>query len=326
MSKISSRGRRLRQLCVILLAVATTRAGAQQFSILTGPIRDKSWNDDAYAYTVSYSEPLSKLFSYSLAYVNEGQLTDHHRDGLAAQLWAGVNFTPRWSAKAGIGPYLYFDTASRPGVVYSDDHAVGIISSVSTQYQFTKHWGVELRANRILTHKSIDTTSILVGVGYTFDASVLPGSAAGDTWWQSDRHRPNEIGVYVGKTVVNNFESETARAYQIEYRRSLSRQIDWTVSALHEGAPGPLDRRGVATQIWATRELFDNRATIGAGFGPYIARDSNDNDNTRVLPMLSLTAGLKMPGNFIARVTWNRVATRNDRDTDVVLIGAGYRW
>ncbi|MDB5808562.1 MAG: hypothetical protein JWN94_684 [Betaproteobacteria bacterium] len=326
MTKINHRDRWLLQFAVLLSAVAALPAGAQQLSILSGVTKERVSHDDSFAYVADYSEPLTKLFSYSLVYVNEGHLFDHHRDGMGAQLWAGFNITPRWSVKAGTGPYLYFDTAARPGVVFADNHGIGLISSVATNYQFTKHWAVELRANRILTNKSIDTTSIVAGVGYTFDAAVLPGSAEGAAAWQSDRLKPNEVTVYVGHTYVNNFESETSTAYELEYRRNLSRHIDWTVAALREGAPGPINRSGALTEIWATRALLNDRVSIGVGVGPYLAYDSKDNDRTRLTGVLSLTASMKIPGNLIARATWHRVTTRNDRDTDVFLIGAGYRW
>jgi hypothetical protein len=156
-------------------------------------------------------------------------------------------------------------------VVSADDHGFGVISSASTNYQFSKHWSVELRANRILTKKSIVTTSVLVRLGYTFDAATLPGSSEGQTAWQSDRLKPNEISAFFGRTYVNNFESETATAYQLDYRRNLSRHIDWTAGVLREGAPGPINRTGVMTEIWGMRTLLDDRAAIGIGLGPYLA-------------------------------------------------------
>jgi hypothetical protein len=321
-------GRRYLLVCgwCLLLAAASFHAHGQQLSIMSGVIKERSNNDESFAFVVDYSEPLNKLFSYSLTYVNEGHVVDHHRDGIGAQIWAGLSLNPRWSVKAGIGPYFYWDTAARPGVVAADDHGLGLITSASTNYQFSKHWALELRANRILTHRSINTTSVLVGLGYTFDASVLPGSAEGDAWWQSDRQKRNEFTAYMGRTIVNNFESETSRAYQLEYRRSLTRQIDWTVAALREGAPGPLNRTGMASEIWLTREVLNDRVSLGVGVGPYLARDSKDNSDTRLHGIVSLTAGLKLPGNFTGRVTWHRVTTRYDRDTDVFLVGAGYRW
>ena len=315
------------RVCLGAFVASALPAGAQQMSILSGATKELPTNDHSFAYVADYSEPLNKLFSYSLVYVNEGHLLDHHRDGIGGQIWAGFNITPNWSIKAGIGPYFYFDTAAKPpSVAAVDDHGFGVISSASTNYQFTKRWSVELRANRILTKKSIDTTSILIGLGYTYDASVLPGSSAGEASWQSDSARPNEVSGSFGRTYVNNFESETATAYQLEYRRNLSRNVDWTVGVLREGAPGPINRTGALTEIWGTRTLLHDRAAIGIGIGPYLAYDSKDANRTHLSGVVSITGSYKLPGNLIARATWHRVTTRYDRDTDVFLLGAGYRF
>ncbi|MEO7728715.1 MAG: hypothetical protein ABIS45_15785, partial [Burkholderiales bacterium] len=227
---------------IFLLVFVALPAMAQELSILNGVTKEIPTHDNSFAWTVDYSEPINKTFSWSLVYVNEGHLIDHHRDGVGAQIWAGFNMTPRWSVKLGWGPYLYFDTAAKPApVIAGDDHAIGAITSLATTFQYSKHWGIELRANRILTRKSIDTTSIVAGLRYQFDAADLPGSAQSADWWQANSAKPNEVTLYGGKTYVNNFESETATAYELEYRRSASPYIEWSVGALREGNPGPLN-------------------------------------------------------------------------------------
>jgi len=310
-----------------LLAGAVLPACGQELSILTGVTKEIPTNDNSFAWVADYSEPINKIFSYSLVYVNEGHLIDHHRDGMGGQIWAGYSLTPKWSVKVGWGPYLYFDTAAKPApVIAGDDHGIGAITSLATTFQYSKHWGLELRANRILTKNSIDTTSIVAGLRYQYDASVLPGSSAGADWWRIDSQTPNEVTVYAGRTYVNNFESETATAYGMEYRRNLSRHLEWTAGALREGNPGPIDRTGVMSEIWGTRTVLNNHAVLGVGIGPYIGYDSRDNDRARLSGVLSITGAVKLPGNLVARATWHRVATSYNRDTDVFLFGVGYRW
>jgi hypothetical protein len=82
---------------------------------------------------------------------------------------------------------------------------------------------------------------------------------------------------------------------------------------------GAVDRAGRAFAQYAG-------SPIGIGLGPYLAYDSKDNGSTRLSGVVSITGSLKLPGSLIARATWHRVATRYDRDTDVFLLGAGYRW
>src|SRR5215212_4213874 len=94
-----------RRLALLLFTFCALPVSAQQLSIMSGVTKELPTNDHSFAYVADYSEPLNKLFSYSLVYVNEGHLIDHHRDGLGAQIWAGFELTPRWSIKAGAGPY-----------------------------------------------------------------------------------------------------------------------------------------------------------------------------------------------------------------------------
>ena len=42
--------------------------------------------------------------------------------------------------------------------------------------------------------------------------------------------------------------------------------------------------------------------------------------------MVSLSARYRFTPQWHARVTWNRVFADYDRDTDVLLIGAGYKF
>ena len=79
----------------------------------------------------------------------------------------------------------------------------------------------------------------------------------------------NEVTVFVGQTIVNSFESEKSVAAAIEYRRRLSRQIDWTFSGLYEGDNRLVRRNGVMTQLWVTKELLDDALSVGAGAGAY---------------------------------------------------------
>ena len=310
----------------LLLTLTTAHAVAQQFSVMGGLSREHNWNHDTTAYGLEYNAPLNTTLSYSIGYLNEGHVQDHHRDGIGAQLWAGWNPASKWSIKAGVGPYIYFDTAAKPGGRVADDHGVGVIASVSTSYQLTRRWDVQLRANRVMTSRSVDLTTALVGVGYTFDAPAAADSRGGASSWRSDSARPNELSLLAGQTYVNNFESETATAFQIDYRRNLARNFEWTAGVLREGAPGPLNRTGVLSQLWAVRPFWNDRATIGIGLGPYLAKDSKDDDRTRLSAAASFSASVMISNNVLVRATWNRIATQYDRDTDVVLLGFGLRW
>lgn len=42
--------------------------------------------------------------------------------------------------------------------------------------------------------------------------------------------------------------------------------------------------------------------------------------------LISISGAYRVTKHWSARLTWNRVVTRYDRDTDVILAGIGYRW
>ena len=66
--------------------------------------------------------------------------------------------------------------------------------------------------------------------------------------------------------------------------------------------------------------------TLGAGIGPYLGHDEGDNDGSRLSGVVSFTATYRISRDWLARVTWHRVITDYDKDSDVILIGAGYNW
>ena len=62
-----------------------------------------------YAWQIDYMERIGNRFGWSLSYLNEGHLPDHHRDGPAFQLWARTDvFQRRLSLAAGTGAYRFF--------------------------------------------------------------------------------------------------------------------------------------------------------------------------------------------------------------------------
>ena len=133
----------------------------------------------------------------------------------------------------------------------------------------------------------------------------------------------------VGETILNSNGSESAVAASVEYRRGLWRYVDMTVSYIHEGGHIQSRRDGAAAQLWATRAFFDDRLTLSAGIGPYVAITQNDDlpqnrtGDGRVSGLVSVSASYRLGQRWLTRVTWNRVVTRYDRDTDLIEAGVG---
>ena len=246
-------------------------------------------------------------------------------------MWVGTTaFDKRLSLAAGIGPYAYFDTipAANPDGS-QDDHGVGIVASLAATWRLNGPWSINLRANYIATSQSIDTTSLLLGVGYRFQDGDAP---ARDSSTPAQEMLDREVAVVLGTTVVNTFESDDAFAGQIEYRQRLHPYFAWSASFLNEGDANTQRRSGVTAQLWLGRTFFDQRVTGEIGIGPYYIFDikSNpllvDGSQERWAGIFSLSLSYAPVPRWPLRFTWSRVFAERSHDTDVILLGAGYRF
>lgn len=298
-------------------------AYAQELLLLGGGTRDSAAPANTYAWGLEYAQPFGEHTYATLGWINEGHLSDHHRDGPVAQIWRRVILMDgRLSAALGVGPYSYFDTAqAERGASYANDHGWGVIYSAGLTWYAANRWLFHLRANRIETDTDVDTTLFLLGVGYQLDAPV-----------RRENTTNNEIALLLGRTILNSFESENATAVAVEYRRGLGPSLDGTLGWLREGGNHIIRRNGVTAQLWLVRPLFDDRLALGAGAGAYIVVnqesriDGRSGDDERLSTLITLTARLRLDARRFVRLSWNRVATHYDRDTDSLLLGIGYRF
>lgn len=300
---------------------------AQELSLLGGGLRQQHTGQHTYAWSLDYQQRLGEHAALGLVYLNEGHPDNHHRDGISAQAWArSGTLAAGWSLAAGIGPYYYFDTTSDNGADHLNEHDWGLLASVAATWQMQQRWFVQLRANRLVVRDGFNTSSLLLGVGYRFDDSPAPGRMPSPDAAATG----HELTLSAGQIVVNSFDSERARAYAVEYRRNLGRDLDWTLSWLDEGDAVLLRRRGVATQLWLRRPLLDGRLTLGVGAGPYLATDHDrsrpgaDGERERLAGLLSLGARYQLSRGFLLRFSWSRVLTDYHRDADVLLLGVGH--
>jgi putative flippase GtrA len=67
--------------------------------------------------------------------------------------------------------------------------------------------------------------------------------------------------------------------------------------------------------------------SVGAAIGPYITTKKvhtrDGEEASMVSAFISVTAAYAINPRWTGRMTWSRVATNYDRDTDVVLFGLG---
>lgn len=313
------------------LGFASTALHAQELSVLAGAL--KSSSNNTYSWEGTYREGLGRYAAWSFSWLNEGHIPDHHRDGQAVQFWGRL---PLWNNRlelsAGAGPYRWFDTKqAQLGGDYSNTHGWGGLFSLRAAYYFDNRWIAEVKLNRVQAYGGPDTTALLFGIGYQLDAPDGPGPRARPPS-RTTNVTSNEVTVMLGTTILNSPDSESNLAESIEYRRGLWHYVDFTASYLHEGGNVQSRRDGVAAQLWATRAFFDDRLTLGVGIGPYLSITQNDDlpqnrtGDGRFSGLVSVSASYRFTDRWLARVTWNRMVTRYDRDADIIEAGVGVRF
>jgi hypothetical protein len=310
---------------VLPLLFVSTLAVAQDVSLLAGGLDNHKVNERSFGIDLGFEQRMTPYSAISAEYVNEGHPSLHHRDGLTMRGWLHTPI-PEQGASFGIGfgPYYYFDTTTGLGSAeeYRNLHGWGWISGVSAKWHFAKRSYAEVRINHIKTHGEGDSNMVLVGLGY--ELQNVPDRERRRTERAGDRM----LMVQGGQAIVNSFESERARALGIEYRDTVTQNVEWSVAGLNEGKVGLVQRFGVNGQIWFLRP-FTDRTVLELGAGGYLLRDHIDRDSptessfVRLVPIASIGMRYRLSPDWRAQLTWSRVITNYHRDSDVLLLGIG---
>jgi hypothetical protein len=306
-----------------LLPVA---AQAQELSAMAGVMGSGAPHGTSYAWELQYRHRFLTHLAWSAAWINEGHTASHHRDGLALQVWGLVLDDPDdFSLAIGAGEYRFADTHFLAGDGYRNDHGWTPIFSLQATYYLESPWFLQLTGNHINSANGLHTNSLVAGIGYQLG------------WKHSDTPRrreraANTLTVMAGRTIVNSRSSESASAKVIEYRRGVATHFDWTLSLMDEGDPEIMHRQGAATQLWLMDSYLHRRLGLGLGAGPYFVFQrkgpptANSQRETATAALLSPTISYQLGSHWQARLTWNRVLSKDNRDADVIVAGLGYRW
>lgn len=325
--------RHLLTLASVIVACLALPACAQELTFLGGATRSTRTHLSTYAWMLEYKQGLSEHEALSFAYVNEGHLPYHHRDGNAAQYWWRANFFERrLSLGFGLGPYYFYDTTRPPGggPGYIDQHGWGGLASLSAAW-FLKHGLVlEARINSITTFSSFNTLSAVVGLGYQLAPASRPGPLARPPH-QPDWTTRQEVVLYLGQTIVNSFHSEQATSQMLEYRRGIGRYVDASVAWLNEGDTRLVRRNGLVGELWAVRSFLGDHLALGVGGGTYVAVDQRrkprpgENGQGAINGIVTFRVAYRN-GRWEVPLRWDRIVTGYNRDTDVFTAGLGYRF
>lgn len=319
-------GRAARLLAGAALLAGALAAQGQDFSVLGGGTQ---WEDPArrtYGWLLSYSHDLNEHLAASISYRNEGHVPSHHRDGQAAQIWARANpFSPDVTLAVGVGPYYYFDTTIAEGSMdHIDAHGWGAIYSFAATYRRrASPWFYQLRVDHVEGQRSLDTTLVLLGVGRRLDED---GSFLDRSSWEGRHGTRNEVVVSAGQTIVNSFESQDATAKGIEYRHAFGPVLRGSIGWINEGDARLIRRNGLVAQGWLEPSFHADQWSMGIGLGAYFAVDEYHGDRQVVTGILSMTASYHVTPRWLARLSWHRIMSNYDRDSDIILLGVGYRF
>jgi hypothetical protein len=311
----------------IFLCVALP-AASQDFMAVIGASQSDAPRARSYGWLLSYSRDLSSFLTASFSYQNEGHVPSHHRDGHSVQLWARTTaFSPNLTLSAGAGPYRYFDTTvAETTDGFENAHGWGALYSVAATWRRpSSPWFYQLRFDRVDTRGSIDTSLVMLGVGYHFEQD---GSFADNAIAPEMPARGHEVAILGGTTIVNSFESQNSSAKSIEYRHSLGPVLRGSLAWLNEGDARLIRRDGVLAQAWLEPSFYRNRFTLGLGFGAYLAVDDyrHDRSTPGLLGVLTSTMSYHFSHGVVGRVLWHRIVSNYNRDSDIILVGLGYRF
>jgi putative Ca2+/H+ antiporter (TMEM165/GDT1 family) len=323
----------VRKVTAVLFAVLgifalIPQAHAQELTVAAGATRTQDARDTTYAWLISYSHELSPHLTASYAYRNKGHVPSHHRDGHSVQLWAST--AREWDAdgfalRAGVGPYRFFDTtAAENPLGYADAHGWGAIYSLAATWRPPgRRWAWELRAEHIRARASFDSTLVMLGATYELDQD---GSLRRNAPARTFGPHENEVALMGGQTIVNSFASEGARAYLVEYRRTLAPAVRATLGWVNEGDARLIRRNGAIALVWLEPSFGDDRFTMGVGVGPYVAVDHYAGSEPSVQALIGTTLSYHVARAWTARISWYRVSSNYDRDSDIIVAGVGYRF
>ena len=329
------------KLSAVFLILAGLKLHAQELTFLGGTTTQSGIKNSSYTWQIDYRQDFYRNFASSVAYLNEGHVPGHHRDGTAWEAWVNVPlFDDRVALSLGGGAYYFYDTIPTGGEGSADIHGTAAIFSFAATGYLSDRWFYRVMVNRISPTSDIKTTTAAVGVGYWFGSNRRPIGQEPGNGDAVDSHYVTEpqFSVFGGQSVVNTLLSQKALAGAAEYRQGLLPHLDGTASFIYEGDPKIARRSGVAFQLWPVNTFFDESTSVGIGAGPYVFIDRNHPVNSgqtvdvgrknpaAIAPLVSLTIARRLSDHWIGRLIWDRVVSNYNRDSDIFLVGFGYCW
>jgi hypothetical protein len=313
----------------LAVLLAAPPAVAEELIVAGGVTDTDDHTTGSYAWALDYRQRLLEHLDVSLGYLNEGHIPGHHRDGMSLRFWGRSDF---WQGRVhlavGAGPYVYCDTQTIYTVDgYRDYHGVGAMLSASAGFELGDHWFIEAQINQELVPGNEGTHTLLLGVGYRLDRLLEQLSQSGGAGAQP-AETLNEVGVFVGETVLNGPHVDETYAFGAEYRRRAVRHLELSASLLDEGEGVDGRHLGVTASAWLVQDFFARRITVGAGLGVWESLQSYrtiyGNEGPSSSGLVSMTFSWRFARAIDLRAIWHRAVTNDDQDRDIVTLGIGW--
>ncbi len=299
-----------------------------------GDMSTSTFTRNSFSWQVDYRLYATNYLALSEAYLNEGKITGHRRDGYATEAWINLPFDyHRISFSAGGGFYSFFDTQPLPGGDSRDFHGTApIISFSATAYLYNRFYA-RLTVNRIMPSHDIRVNTADAGLGVWLGRGDRPEPIRFSDP-NDEGVTKNELTAYYGQSTVNTLRNEKAAATSLEYRHGLTKYLDVTAAWINEGDPQVVRRNGVAAQLWPvnTFDIGGQRIGVGMGLGVYgyIDRKQHPPPGKSTPAALAFLISPALTWEFSRhwsfRVVLHRVVTDYNRDADIFLGGLAYRW
>lgn len=132
----------VRPLALLCLLGVSPLLRAQELTFLGGELKAGT-DGSSPAWQVDYRQEFTQYFAGSFAYLNEGHVPGHHRDGNALQAWGRLPFdNGKLALSAGVGAYYFYDTQFSPLGGSADVHGTAPIYSLSGSWYFLRTGGM----------------------------------------------------------------------------------------------------------------------------------------------------------------------------------------
>jgi len=322
----------LAAIALLLFACLSAGADAEEIALLGGATDTDEDKSGSYAWGLEYREALLSNLDASLGYLNEGHLPGHHRDGGMLQFWANTgSWRDRFTLALGAGPYVYFDTQFHDNYAgYRNEHGVALIVSGRVTYSLSNKWFALLDINKVMLADP-GTRSVMLGVGYRLERfTATPDGQRSSDQVGGAGTLQNEVGFFIGQTVLNNLSSNKSTDFGFEYRYRVARHVELSGSLLNEGVGAVERHASIIGEMWAIQELLGRRFAVGLGAGPYVALSAYDTHDgrpgARVVGLASMTLSWRFTRPLVLRVSWHRAFTSDDEDRDIITAGFGLRF